>query len=1196
MLPLCLVTLSADENTRLLNMINWVRYLQYVQNVKFEWVYLWLVLFYAHSNSIQAHEYQDDLAHFRHKFVSPPDSARPWVYWFWMNGNLSKEGITADLEAMKRVGIGGALIMDVSFRTPAGEYVFLSDAWRDLYTFAIQEAKRLGLNIIQNNDSGWTGSGGPWVKPSDSMQQITYSEQLVTGGEDLDITLPIPPMKLGYYQDIATYAVKTHVKNTLTIPNITVSGNVLTDSTIMDNNLETHIELKNFDKQSHELVFDFKQPTELQSISLNANIDGRGNVVGMLEASNDNQRYWSVKPIFIAHKSDIESVSFPSETARYFRLMLRGTNVASSRSNALDKKWDTVFVPKFSLNLSEINFYNTPRINNWHEKALYVQSDALQPDVSNTIRSPQIINISQFVNKAGQLQVKLPQGQWNIVRVGHTSTAKENHPPSQGGAGLEVSKLNKDKLAMHFDNFLGKLINDIAPLAGDTLSGTHIDSWEVKYDTWDSQLPSEFKARTGYDLLPYLPATVGQIVDSSAVSERFLWDFRRVLADVVADNYFGHLKTLSERHGMQVSAEAYLYGPMDTLQAAGHVDIPMNEFWNLPTGDEKPGYSAKQAASAAHAYGKKIVAAEAFTAIPQHAGWVNYPYALKANGDRMFARGTNRMIFHRWAMQPWLDRYPGMTFGSYGFNFERTLTWFEQSKAWLRYLQRVQQMLQSGQFVADYAVFVGETAPYDLESIHNQVTSTGYNFDYINQELLQSMRYENDHIVLPSGMRYKLLVLKNSHFLTLATLEKINELVEQGATILGDKPIGSPSLVGYPESDQKVKQLANKLWFTTSLEQKKQVKVTKKGAIHWNKSIAQVFQSIGLQADVSFNQAGENIEWLHRQTATADFYFLSLFKQSAQNVQATFRIAGSEPEFWNADTGEMVKPALWQAHGNGTTTVTFDLDPSGSLFVVFPKTKVKSDLMPAPIQAISPTDGVDLTLKNQKVIANVYRNGTYELSMPSGKTELLRVNNVPSIQTLVEPWRLSFPAQFGYEHHLPKPQTLNSLALWIDNSDENVRYFSGTGVYQTHFTIEQINQNQKTLLDLGEVYDIAQVKLNGQMLTTLWKPPYRVDVTEYLKLGLNQLEIHITNTWVNRLIGDAALPDHLPRNPDGSTAAWPEWFQNGQQLPKTGRTTFTTYQPYKKDSPLQPSGLLGPVKLIPYIELKIDVANSTLKR
>ncbi|MBN1588294.1 MAG: hypothetical protein JW888_02140, partial [Pirellulales bacterium] len=634
-------------------------------------------------------------------FQSPPEEARPWVYWFWMNGNLTKEGITADLEAMRRVGIGGTLIMSVSTGIPPGKVDFLSPEWRELFAFAAREADRLGLQIIMNNDDGWTGSGGPWNTVENSMQVLTSREFRVRGPKKLDEVLPRPPAKLDYYRDIAVLAIPTPSAG---------------DASIKDLRAKT----------------------------------------------------------------------------------------AASRKDRIEPS------------LGEPAIASVPR-----EK---------------------VLDLSSKLDADGRLRWDVPKGNWTLLRLGHTTNGKKNHPCSPQGVGLECDKLSKEAMDAHFKGLLAKLIADVGPLAGKSLIGTHVDSWEVGCQNWTPKLREEFTARRGYDPTPYLATLVGHVVESPEVSERFLWDYRKTLAEMMADNYFGHLRELVKKHGMVMSVEAYGSGNFDNFQCASRTDIPMAEFWV-----DWPRYNktGKWAASAGHTKGCRIIAAESFTATDHCGKWQNHPYRLKMLGDLMYTSGVNRFVFHRYAMQPWMDRWPGMTFGKWGTCIERTLTWFEPGRAWFKYLARCQYLLQQGQFVADLCCFHGESAPnrvLDRGELRPALPN-GYDYDGCNDEVIMRMAVKDGRITLPSGMSYRVLVLSESRFMTPELLGKVRDLVAEGAHVVGPRPEKSPSLANYPECDKQVERLANELWGDTS---KPGEKATGKGKVYWGKSLEQVFQELDI--------------------------------------------------------------------------------------------------------------------------------------------------------------------------------------------------------------------------------------------------------------------------------------------------------------------------------------------------------------
>jgi len=878
------------------------------------------------------------------RFQSPPEAARPWVYWFWMNGNLTKEGITADLEAMRRVGIGGTLIMSVSTGIPPGKVEFMSPEWRELFAFAVSEADRLGLRIIMNNDDGWTGSGGPWNTVENSMQVLTSSEIRVTGPKKLDQVLPRPAAKLDYYRDIALVAIPTSADDVDSrdfSPKVTASDPKCEVVRVVDNDPSTLARLASPEQGKPVWIeFELDKPLRVRSLSLEFR-DGWHVYGGQLQASDDGKTFRKVAPVKIRHYSHVPfSLEFEFEPveSRWFRVV-----------------FDSVGNDAATINLAEVALRGKPRIKNWLAKAGYNRVNRMEPAVAdpsdNAVPTKEIIDLTSKLGPEGRLRWDVPEGRWTVLRLGHTTNGKKNHPCSPQGVGLECDKLSKEALDAHFDGFLAKLIADVGSLAGRSLVGTHVDSWEVGCQNWTPKLREEFQARRGYDPMPYLPTLVGRRIASDEVSERFLWDFRKTLAELMADNYFGHLRALAKKHGMGMSVEAYGGGNFDNQQSASRTDIPMAEFWVNGMAGHWTDWvrSGKWASSAAHAAGRKIVGAESFTATDQNGKWQNYPYKLKALGDLMYTSGVNRFIFHRWAMQPWRDRWPGMTFGPWGTCIERTLTWFEPGRAWFRYLARCQYLLQEGKFVGDVCYFQGESEPnqpLDRGELRPELPA-GYDYDGVNDEAVLRMSVDDGRLTLPSGMRYRVLVLPESRFMTPELLGKIRELVVAGAQVVGPKPEKSPSLADYPACDEAVRQLADELWGDTS---KPGEKATGKGKVTWGKSLAEVLRSLNVPPDVELaGDPDRNLPWIHRRIDGADFYFVSNQDDHSKMVDATFRVAGKLPELWHADTGQIEPSCTWTPTANGRTTVHLRLAPRGSVFVVFRKPAGPID----PIAALS---------------------------------------------------------------------------------------------------------------------------------------------------------------------------------------------------------------------------------------------------
>jgi hypothetical protein len=616
----------------------------------------------------------DDLAE---NFLHPPASARPWVYWFALNGNLSSNGITADLEAMKRAGIGGVLYMEADQGAPQGPARFAGPLWRNLFKHIISEAHRLGLEVNMNNDAGWCGSGGPWITPELSMQHLVWSETNVAGPAHFDAILHRPPATMDFYRDIAVFA-------------------------------------------------------------------------------------------------------FPTPAISYRILNIQGKSAQGAEEIPLRTSFATL------------------------------PAGAIIP-------RERIVDLTSHLEPNGRLAWEVPAGQWTLLRLGHTSTGVENHPAPEGGLGLESDKLSKEASEAAFAGLMGKLIDDSKSLAGEgkTLVSTHIDSWETGSQNWTPRFREDFKRLRGYDPLPLLPVMTGQVVDNLEVSERFLWDIRQTVDDLLLENYAGQFREMARRSGLRLSVEAYSGMPAEGIAYAGRADEPMAEFWSWTFAGEPNQMSSVGMSSAAHTYGKRILGAEAFTATDQEK-WQGYPASIKALGDWAFCEGINRFVFHRYALQPWTnpDRAPGMSMGPWGLHYERTQTWWEQSSAWHEYLARCQYMLRQGLYVADLCFLEPESSPQDFRSpVKYGHDRPGYDFDGCTPEVvLTRMSVQGGRLVLPDGMSYRMLVLPKVATMTPRLLSKIKDLVAVGATVVGGPPLKSPSLSDYPRCDDQVKALAGELW------------------------------------------------------------------------------------------------------------------------------------------------------------------------------------------------------------------------------------------------------------------------------------------------------------------------------------------------------------------------------------------------
>ena len=583
-------------------------------------------------------------------FLHPPVSARPKTWWHWMNGNITAGGITRDLEAMQRAGVGGVQIFQVGTGIPKGPVDYGSPEHLQLLRHAAEEAGRLGLEFVMANCPGWSSSGGPWITPELSMQQLVWSEAFVTGGHTVSIVLPQPYTKRGYYRDAFVLAFPSlagedrPMRNRLR--NATSGKGPVDVKRLTDADLSTAVDVVPAGAGGPAyLLLEFAEPFEARSICVYPiTVGGRRAAANplALESSDDGVQFRRVAALAKAEgrAGSIEvpaTANFPAVRAKYFRLVARQPG-----------------------RIALIELSAAARITDWVRKT-NLTGPSRQPlgatenvPPASVIRS--VLDITQLMGPHGRLNWQAPAGNWTVLRFGHTSIGIRNHPAPDGGGGLECDKYSREAMDFHFNHFFGEMFSAIGPLAAKGMAGSLIDSYEMGMQTWTRNLPEEFQRRRGYDLRKYLPALTGRVVASGEASDRFLWDIRRTHADLMADNYYGRFAELCRAHGMKAYAEPYSDGPFDEMQSGSRLDVPMGEFW-LGT-STRVNRSVKLAASVGHLYGKPVVGAESYTGHPMFAKWQEYPYGMKAQGDWMYTQGLNQFIFHRYAHQPHPDACP----------------------------------------------------------------------------------------------------------------------------------------------------------------------------------------------------------------------------------------------------------------------------------------------------------------------------------------------------------------------------------------------------------------------------------------------------------------------------------------------------------------------------------------------------------
>jgi hypothetical protein len=526
-----------------------------------------------------------------------------------------------------------------------------------------------------------------------------------------------------------------------------------------------------------------------------------------------------------------------------------------------------------------------------------------------------------------------PAGNWVILRIGHTTTGAINSPGPDGGVGLECDKFSREAYEFHFNHFFGPIMDAIAPLAAKGMAGATIDSYETGLQNWTAKFPEEFLKRRGYDLKPYMPAMFGRVVGSPEISDRFLWDIRKTQAELMQENYYGEFQRQCHKHGMKSFLEPYDPGNFDEMPTGQYADMVMGEFWL----GQPNQHSIKLVASVGHVYDKKIIAAESFTGSSK---WQEHPYCMKTLGDFMYTQGLNQFVFHRYCHQPHPDARPGMTMGPWGWFFDRTNTWFEKSSGWLKgYVARAQSMLRQGVFVADILYFTGEESPQVSPTLAqlDPPPPEGYDWDTIDAEaILTRVKIADGRISLPGGQTYSVLVLPPRKKISLALLRKIRDLVNDGMKlVVSSRPEETPGLTEYPSCDAEVKRIVDAVWGRLD-GGKVQDRACGKGRVLWDKNLTLLLQKLGIELDFDVNHVDSDapIHWIHRRVGDADIYFIANRRRQAVGFDCSFRVAGKQPELWDAVTGEIaMEPGFGPA--DGCTIVSIRLEPAGSMFVVF---------------------------------------------------------------------------------------------------------------------------------------------------------------------------------------------------------------------------------------------------------------------
>ncbi|MCW3785939.1 glycosyl hydrolase [Plebeiibacterium sediminum] len=1103
------------------------------------------------------------------------ESAKPWTLWYWMHGEVSKEGITADLEAMKEIGLGGAylsFIKDLRDSSLIENPVkTLTPEWWEMIKHVMKECDRLDLKLGMHSCDGFSCAGGPWITPDKSMQKVVWSDTIVKGGHPFQSVLSVPKHKENYYEDIAIYAYP--VKEGAGVSSFQKQVKVTTDATNNDiNYLAKEGNNKQFkSKEPCYIQYEFEEPFTCRSLIIHSGWYNYHSNRFLIQVSNDGVHFKDHYQMTAPRQGwqDVYANAtslIPEVTAKYFRFVYDPTGMDAGAEDLDAAKW------KPSLRVKGIELSSDVKIHQYEGKSGVIWRIA-QRTKDNDLKSDEcvaldhLVDITSYMSKDGTLTWDIPEGNWRILRMGHTTTGTTNYIGG-GGKGLECDKLDSETVAFQFDQWFGEVFRQVGPeLANTVLKRFFIDSWECGSQNWSPVLRDEFIKRRGYDYYKYLPVLAGIPIENADKSEEVLTDLRETIAELVADNLFGTMQKLAHEKDCHFAAESV--SPImvsDGMLHFKNVDSPMGEFWFRSPSHDKPN-DMMDAISGAHIYGKQIIQAESLTEI--RLDWDEHPGILKPVIDRNFALGINKIFFHVFTQNPWIDRRPGMTLDVIGTYFQRDQTWWKQSSAFIDYLTNCQALLQTGKPVTDIAVFTGEEIPrrsilpdrlvpilhgimgeerlanekkrlsennYEVRHIPQGVTTLesiadpeewinplmGYAYDSFNKDALIHLASVKDgKIVLPGGAEYKLLVVpgqrkmapNGGEKMSVEVASKLLELTKQGATILMmEKP--STTYGASQEDDQKLKSIINEL-FTGSPVQMKDEKgnsynISKvgNGRVIVGPFVAGSFDQIDLIKDFkALNITGKEITsmaWNHRSSENEEIYFVANQLDNPQEVTLSFRENEKTPVIYDPVTNTKFLPKDY-AVVNGRTDIKYKMESNQSIFVIFEKEVTST-------------------------ISQVSYNKVFDIEGT---------------------WSVQFDKDLGGPS---EAIAFNELTSWSESNNDSIRYYSGTASYKNSFNWDESNKEKQVWLKLSDFDNIAEVKVNNVPCGICWTKPYRVDISNAIKSGTNNLEIEITNTWANRLMGD-------------------------HQLPEDERVTYTT-APYRLDGrELLPAGLYGPVTI-----------------
>jgi len=1056
-------------------------------------------------------------------FKNPTSSSGVHAWWHWMDGNITREGIRKDLEAMAQQGITQVTILNVGMYGMQFQNLknikFDSPEWYEMFRYALAKADSLHITVGAQNCDGWSTSGGPWITPEYGMKEISWNKTLVCGGATLEKTLPQPYSVDGFYRDVAVLAIKIERKASLFIHE---SPEIYTNGTNTNQQLYDGCPVGGaMVREGDVLTIDFKDDFVANKISIYPRKEfmwGSAKKVETvetsysLEAKNASGIFVKVADFKIEGFNKTVCKNIPETKSKSFKLKVTGM---SNRDEFYIGELELLKGDEIPLYSSDIPYHQakTESVQNASVDQYFnvIESSGTK----RPIQSEDIIDISKNLDINGTLTWEVPSGNWEIIRFGYTITGQTNVPATATGRGLECDKMDTTAFNIHFNNYPRKLIDCAGKYAGNTFKFILVDSWECHFQNWTKAFPDEFEKLNGYSINKWIPVLCGEMVESSKNTESFLYDYRRTIATLIENNYFKYFADLCHRSGLEMHGEVIYAGPhlppIDELKAYSYTDMPMSEFWANPNKDFElvyegtPERSSNFVSSAALFYDKKIVGAEAYTG---YASYSDSPWKLKPYGDWAYCSGINQMILHSYIHQP-TDSIPGMAMNYFfGQPFNRLNSYWEQLSGWTKYQARIQSVLQNSTDANDVLYYVGDRLPQYTLSLSD--LPVGYGSNICNFDILQNKLQVKDHkIEFQDGVSFSLLVLPRQEGMNYQTLLRLEEMIQQGAYVYGEKPSCLYSLADEKNHRKDFERIVQSIWGNNA-DGNNNIIEHGKGKVLWGMSLKEALEEIELQADFkTSSEHKKDIPFIHKRSNNKEIYFVANQLNQSISVQCEFRVKDKIPQVWNPLTGEVT--SVKYSSGFQSTVVPFDFKPMESVFFVF-------------------QDKVEKHIAKEAEIIN-----EFEISKFEGTIDFNPV----------------------YKADI-QPVEINELISLSDFDEPEIKYFAGKARYSISFMLDQsIEAGNDYYLNLGNFDATATVSLNGNEIGELWSPQQELNIKNQIQQGKNKLEITVAIPYRNRIIGDIVQYGELK-------SLW---------------TSYNIAWNMKADLPLMQVGLTGPLKI-----------------